>query len=107
MIELILICKETIYAWEHIKTDTLFTKHKAYEFIPVDNRYTRVTMKEHNLIGYIKKDDEKYKRWISNEFKEQYFKEYGNSVGDYEVSPEIFEPNIMELIRYSIEDEED
>lgn len=63
-------CKETI------KTsfdNNLFTKDKIYEFIPVDNRYTRVVMKEYNFVGYIKKDDEGYKRWLSKDFKNQYF----------------------------------
>lgn len=63
-------CKETI------KTSfnkTLFTKDKIYEFIPVNNRYTEVIMKEYNFIGYIKKDDEGYKRWLSRDFKKQYF----------------------------------
>lgn len=53
----------------------LFTKDKIYDFIPVDNRYTRITMKEYNFIGYIKKDDEGYKRWMGKEFKEKYFNE--------------------------------
>lgn len=51
----------------------LFTKDKVYEFIPVDNRYTRVTMKHLNFVGYVKKDDEGFKRWMGKEFKEQYF----------------------------------
>lgn len=62
-----------------VKSDfngNIFTKDKVYNFIPVDNRYTRVTMKGYNFIGYIKKDDEGYKRWLGKDFKEQHFINY-------------------------------
>lgn len=54
---------------------SLFTKDTIYEFIPVDNRYTRVIKKEYNFVGYINKDDEGYKRWLSKDFKNKYFEE--------------------------------
>lgn len=67
---MILICKETINAWSD-GTGRLFTNGIPYDFIPVDNRYT----KQNNFIGYIRKDDEGYKRWLTKEFKEKYFVE--------------------------------
>jgi len=63
-------CKETINS--DFDT-TIFTQNKRYEFIPVNNRYTNVTMKDYNFIGYVQKDDEGYKRWLSKDFKDQYF----------------------------------
>jgi len=72
---MLLKCKENVYAWNDVDKDIFFTKGNTYEFIPVDNRWTRVTMKEYNFIGYVKKDDDKFKRWMSKEFKEQYFEE--------------------------------
>ena len=49
--------------------DILFTQNKVYEFVPVDNKYT----KDKNYIGYINKDNEGLKRWVSKEFLEEYF----------------------------------
>lgn len=68
-------CKENVYAWNDVNDSIFFTEGKVYEFISVDNRYARVTMKDYNFIGYVKKDDEKFKRWMSQEFKEKYFEE--------------------------------
>lgn len=65
-------CVNTINAWED-GTGRLFTKDKVYNFIPVDNRYTRVIMKDYKFIGYVEKDDEGYKRWMGKEFKESNF----------------------------------
>lgn len=68
-------CKENVYAWNDANDSIFFTKGKVYEFTPVDNRWTKVTMKDYNFIGYVEKDDEKFKRWMSQEFKEKYFEE--------------------------------
>ncbi|MBK5239791.1 hypothetical protein [Clostridium sp.] len=67
---MLLICKESVKT----DSDILFTKDKEYEFIAVDNRWTRITMKDYNFVGYFKKDDEGFKRWSSQEFKDEYFK---------------------------------
>lgn len=67
---MVIICKKTIDAIND-RTARLFTAGASYEFIPIDNRYTRVN----NLIGYVKKDDEGYKRWISEDFKKEHFVE--------------------------------
>jgi len=48
----------------------IFTKDKIYEMHYVDNRYAKI----HNYIGYTY-DDEKLKRWLTEEFKEKYFEE--------------------------------
>lgn len=68
-----ILCIKTVM--DQFGRNVLFTKGKEYDFVPVDNRYTRVTMKGYNFIGYIKKDDEGYKRWISEKFKNEYFTE--------------------------------
>jgi hypothetical protein len=52
------------------RLNNLFTKDVEYEFVPVSNRYT----KTHNLIGYVKKDGEGFKRWITEDFKQEHFK---------------------------------
>ena len=49
----------------------LFTKDKLYEYTPVNNRFTKIK----GFVGFTK-DDEKYKRWMSLEFKEKYFIEH-------------------------------
>ena len=49
----------------------LFTKDKLYEYTPVNNRFTKIK----GFVGFTK-DDEKYKRWMSPDFKEKYFIEH-------------------------------
>ena len=52
--------------------DILFTKDKIYNFIPRENKWTKLN----GFIGYAK-DDENYKRWFSFTFKDTYFVEEG------------------------------
>ena len=52
----ILKCKETIK--DVYGLSVLFIKGKEYEFVKIENRFT----KQHNLVGYIKKDEEGNKR---------------------------------------------
>ncbi|ADZ82537.1 hypothetical protein [Cellulosilyticum lentocellum] len=52
---------------------TLFEKGKMYDFVKVDNKYS----KQHGFIGYIKKDDEKYKRWLTRKFRYEHFRRAG------------------------------
>lgn len=63
----ILKCKETIK--DVYGLSVLFIKGKEYEFVKIENRFT----KQHNFVGYIKKDEEGNKRWITKEFKDSYF----------------------------------
>lgn len=62
----ILKCKETI---KDYNLSVLFIKGKEYEFVKIENRFT----KQHNFAGYIKKDEEGNKRWITKGFKDSYF----------------------------------
>lgn len=64
---MILICKETIKGIPG--EEILFTKNAKYEFVEVDNKYT----KRNNFVGYFVRDDENNKRWCSKKFKEEYF----------------------------------
>ena len=63
----ILKCKETIK--DDYGKNVFFIKGKNYEFVKIENRFT----KQHNFAGYIKKDEEGNKRWITKEFKDSYF----------------------------------
>lgn len=53
---------------DYFELDVLFLKDKEYEFIKVDNRFTRVN----GFCGY-SIDEGKYKRWITPEFFNKYF----------------------------------
>ena len=66
-------CNEVVYS---MFKDILFTQDNTYEFMPVDNRFTKIN----NYIGYFLKDDEGFKRWSSKEFKDLYFEEYKNII---------------------------
>lgn len=68
---MILICKETVNAWLDNSGERLFTAGVTYEFVKVNNRYSRAN----NFVGYVKKDDEGEKRWLSREFKDKHFVE--------------------------------
>ncbi|MDU7948715.1 MAG: hypothetical protein E7J31_09765 [Clostridium sp.] len=61
------ICKETVE--DIFGLSRLFTKGVTYEFMPVDNKYSR----RNNFVGYFVKDDEKEKRWSTEQFKSEYF----------------------------------
>jgi len=63
-----LICKETIEA--EPTDDIIFTKDRHYKMHYVENRWTKIK----GFIGYTF-DDEKLKRWMSEDFKEKYFEE--------------------------------
>ena len=65
---MILICKKSVPQFND-KLGNLFTKGSTYDFTPVNNKYTKLN----NLIGYIKKDDEGFKRWIGKQFKKEFF----------------------------------
>ena len=62
------ICKKTV---KDIFKSSLFTKGQTYEFIPVDNKYSR----QNNFIGYFVKDDKEDLRWSTAQFKDEYFTE--------------------------------
>lgn len=66
---MILVCRKTVTAF---KDDKLFTSGCTYEFVPVNNRYTKIN----GFVGYIKKDDEGYKRWLTEDFKKEHFAEF-------------------------------
>ncbi len=54
---------------------TLFEKGKTYDFVKVDNKYS----KQYGFIGYIKKDDEKNKRWLTRKFRYHHFRKAGDN----------------------------
>ena len=63
------ICNKTIK--DCFERSKLFTKGLVYEFIPVDNKYS----KRNKFVGYFVKDNESNKRWCTNQFKNEYFTE--------------------------------
>lgn len=72
---MILICKKTVYG---LNDYTLFSNGLVYTFVAVNNRYTKLN----NFIGFIKKDDEKNKKWLTKEFKEIHFAECKENEGE-------------------------
>lgn len=64
---MIVICKETIKDIFGLKV--LFTKGSTYEFISVNNNYS----KRNEFIGYFVKDNENKKRWSTEKFKNEFF----------------------------------
>lgn len=60
-------CKETVK--DSFEMDVLFEKDKEYDFIEVNNKFT----KRNDFIGYFIKDEDGFKRWSTREFKDNYF----------------------------------
>ena len=61
-------CQKTVEQHSALGSN-IFTEGRLYDFVHVENRFTRMN----NFIGYIKKDDEGYKRWLTNKFKALHF----------------------------------
>lgn len=48
---------------------SLFTSGTTYNFVSVDNRYSKLN----GFVGYVKRDDEGLKRWLTGLFKSEIF----------------------------------
>lgn len=61
------ICKKTIE--DIFGLSKLFIEGSTYEFVPVDNKYSR----KNDFVGYFIKDNKGQKRWSTEQFKGEYF----------------------------------